>query len=72
MIERLTKVLQPERAAEEEAIEAATRGFNGDILVDMVERAARREYLAGVEDGTRQLLQDVIDKLAAARAHDMA
>lgn len=71
-IERLTKQLQPERAGEEEAIEHAARIFNADLLVAMVERAAHREYVAGVEAGTRKLIQNVIDELGQARAHDMA
>lgn len=71
-IERLTKALQPERAAEEDAIEFAMKGFNADILVNMIERANHREYIAGVEAGTRRLIQSVIDELSAARAHDMA
>lgn len=72
MIERLTKLMQPERAAEEEAIEAAAKGFNSDILTAMIERTADREYLAGAEAGTRRLVQIVVDELARARAHDMA
>lgn len=71
-IERLTKALLPERAAEEEAIEAAVKGFNADILTEMIERANQREYVSGLEAGTRRLIQSVIDELAEARAHDMA
>lgn len=71
-IERLTKALQPERAAEEEAIEAVMKGFNADLLADMIERATGRKYLAGIEDGTRKIAEVVIRDLTTARGHDMA
>lgn len=71
-IERLTAQLRPERIGEEEAIEAAAKGFNADLLAMMVERATQREYLAGVEAGAGRLVKMVVEEATAARAHDMA
>lgn len=64
MIERLTRHLRPERACEEDVIEAAAAFPNAGLLTAMVEPLAlQRERLHGAETGRRE----VAEELAADR-----
>lgn len=59
MLDRLTKELRPERACEEDVLEAAAALPNADLLADMVERTTRREWIHGAETGRREAFDEL-------------
>lgn len=59
MIERLTRELRPERACEEEVLDAAAALPNAELLVELVERATKREFLRGAEAGREEIEEEL-------------
>lgn len=57
-MQRLRMVLRPRSVAEVEAIEAVGTGHAAGILADVVERAAKREFLRGAEVGRREIEEE--------------
>lgn len=55
---RLAKHLAPESEAERDAIEAVVGSPGAGLLVAMVERATKRQWLFGAEAGRREVEEE--------------
>lgn len=53
-------------------MEHAAKGFNADILADLIERATGRAFRAGVDAVTADVLHRAVTEVTKAHAADMA